>query len=46
MATTMPMPNWDDILIMGCQLNPKPLDYDAEVNTETVIGKKAKRKTQ
>lgn len=43
MATTMPMPNWDDILIMGCQLNPKPLDYDAEVNTETVIGKKAKK---
>lgn len=43
MATTKPMPNWDDILIMGCQLNPKPLDYDAEVNTQTVIGKKASK---
>ena len=43
MATTKPMPNWDDILIMGCQLNPKPLDYDAEVNTETIIGKKASK---
>lgn len=43
MATTKPMPNWDDILIMGCQLNPKPLDYDAEVNTQTIIGKKASK---
>lgn len=43
MATTMPMPNWDDILILGNQLNPLPLDEEAEVNTKTVIGKKAKK---
>lgn len=41
MATEMPMPNWDDILILGSQLNPKPLKDDAEVNTKTVIGKNA-----
>lgn len=43
MGTKMPMPNWDDILILGAQLNPPPLDEDAEVSTTTVIGKNAKR---
>lgn len=43
MGTTMPMPNWDDILILGAQLNPMPLDEDAPVNIVTVIGKHAKR---
>lgn len=43
MATTMPMPGWDDILIMGAQLDPMPLDEHAEVETKTVIGKNAKK---
>lgn len=43
MGTRMPMPNWDDILILGAQLNPMPLDDDAFVNTMTVIGKHAKK---
>ena len=43
MGTQMPMPNWDDILLLGAQLNPPPLnDYDP-VCTTTVIGKNAKR---
>ncbi len=43
MGTQMPMPGWDDILILGAQLNPPPLDDDAFVNTWTTIGKKAKK---
>lgn len=43
MGTMMPMPNWDDILILGAQLNPMPLDEHAEVSLETVIGKNAKK---
>ena len=43
MGTKMPMPNWDDILILGAQLNPAPLDDDAPVTTMTIIGKHAKR---
>ena len=43
MATAMPMPGWDDILIMGAQLDPMPLDEHAEVETKTVIGKNAKK---
>ena len=43
MGTQMPMPNWDDILILGNQLNPAPLEDDAEVNTQTIIGKNAKK---
>lgn len=41
MATRMPMASWDDVLLMGAQLDPMPLDDDAEVNLKTVIGKKA-----
>jgi glutamate synthase domain-containing protein 2 len=41
MGTRMPMPNWDDILILGAQLSPMPLDEHADVRTETVIGKAA-----
>jgi glutamate synthase domain-containing protein 2 len=37
------MPDWDDILILGAQLNPMPLLDDAHVDTRTVIGKKAKK---
>lgn len=43
MGTRMSMPSWDDILILGAQLNPPPLDEHAEVNIKTVIGKNAKR---
>lgn len=41
MGTRMPMPNWDDILLLGAQLNPPPLPEHAEVDTTTVIGRKA-----
>ena len=43
MGTQMSMPNWDDILILGAQLNPMPLDEHAPVVTTTVIGKHAKK---
>lgn len=43
MGTKMKMPDWDDILILGAQLNPPPLDEHAEVDTTTVIGKHAKK---
>lgn len=43
MGTKMPMPGWDDILILGAQLDPMPLDEDAPVSTVTVIGKQAKK---
>ena len=41
MSTELPMPSWDDILILGAQLDPMPLDEDAPVKTTTVIGKHA-----
>ena len=41
MGTSMPMPGWDDILFLGAQLNPMPLDEHAPVKTETVIGRHA-----
>ena len=43
MSTVMPMPNWDDILMLGSQLNPPPLDEGEAVDTTTVIGKHAKK---
>ena len=43
MYTDLAMPNWDEILILGNQLNPQPLESDVDVNTQTVIGKTAKR---
>lgn len=43
MGTQMKMPGWDDILLLGAQLNPLPLDDGEEVNTTTVIGKHAKK---
>ena len=43
MGTQMSMPNWDDILVLGAQLNPMPLDEHAPVVTTTVIGKHAKK---
>ncbi|WP_405293664.1 glutamate synthase-related protein [Methanobrevibacter sp.] len=43
MYTDLAMPSWDEILILGAQLNPQPLESDVEVNTQTVIGKNAKK---
>lgn len=43
MGTQLPMPGWDDILVLGAQLNPMPLDEHAVVETTTVIGKNAKK---
>ncbi len=43
MGTRMKMPNWDDVLILGAQLNPMPLEEHAEVSLKTVIGKHAKK---
>lgn len=43
MGTQMKMPNWDDVLILGAQLNPLPLDEHADVSLKTVIGKHAKK---
>ncbi|WAW14497.1 glutamate synthase-related protein [Peptostreptococcus equinus] len=43
MSTKIAMPSWDDILIMGAQLNPPPLDDGFPVNIQTVIGKNAKK---
>ena len=35
-------PSWDDILILGAQLDPMPLENHEEVETETIIGRHAK----
>lgn len=43
MGTLKPIISWDDILIMGAQLNPAPLNAGDPVVTKTVIGKKAKK---
>lgn len=43
MGTKMPLPSWDDILILGAQLNPAPLNDRDSVDTTTVIGKNAKK---
>ena len=42
MGTQMPMPGWDDLLLLGAQLNPPPLNDGDPVVTRTVIGKHAK----
>ena len=43
MGTQLPLPSWDDILLLGAQLNPAPLEEDEPVDLMTVIGKHAKR---
>lgn len=43
MGTQMNMPGWDDILILGAQLNPAPLNEEEHVVTTTIIGKNAKK---
>jgi len=41
MGIKKPIPSWDDILILGAQLDPMPLLDDEKVDTVTVIGKNA-----
>lgn len=43
MGTDLKMPDWEDILILGSQLNPQPLEKEVDVNTQTVIGKNASK---
>ncbi len=43
MDTTMPVPNFDDILFLGAQLARAPLNKDEEVSIKTVIGGRSLR---
>ena len=43
MSTQMPMASWDDILMLGAQLNPAPLNEEDSVDTRTVIGRHAEK---
>ena len=43
METLMPVPSFDEIFLLGAQLARPPLDDDAFVNVQTVIGKHAKQ---
>ncbi len=43
MGTQMPLPGWDDILLLGAQLSPMPLNDGDEVDTRTVIGPRAEK---
>ena len=43
MGTQLPLPKWEDILLLGAQLDPAPLDDADPVSTRTVIGKGAKK---
>ncbi len=38
MATQMPLPSWDDILLLGNQLASRPLPANADVDLSTTIG--------
>lgn len=43
MSTKLPLPKWEDILLLGAQLDPPPLDDDAPVDLTTVIGRHAQK---
>ena len=43
MGTRMPMPGWDDILLLGAQLDPPPKNDNDYVDARTVIGRHAKK---
>ena len=43
MGTLLPLPRWEDILLLGAQLDPMPIPDGAAVSTRTVIGKRAKQ---
>ena len=37
MGTLLPLPKWEDILLLGAQLDPAPLNDDDPVSTQTII---------
>ena len=41
MGTRMKVPGWDDVLLLGAQLNPPTLNDDDPVDATTVIGRHA-----
>ena len=43
MGTLLPMPKWEDILLLGAQLDPAPLLDEDPVSVKTVIGRHAKK---
>ena len=43
MGIKQPLPGWEDILILGAQLDPPPLLSGEEVDAVTIIGKHAKK---
>ncbi len=43
MKTELPIISWDDILIIGSQLNKMPIMEHEDINLKTVIGKNAKK---
>lgn len=43
METGLPLPSWDDILLLSAQLGVSPMPPSAAVSTTTVIGKKARK---
>ncbi len=43
MGTRLRTVSWDEILFLGAQLDPFPLDEHAPVSVKTVIGKRAKK---
>lgn len=43
MRTQMPVPGFDELLVLGAQLNPPPLEEHVQVNIQTVIGKHAEK---
>ena len=43
MGTLLPLPKWEDILLLGAQLDPMPLNDGDPVSTQTIIGKNAKQ---
>lgn len=43
MATDLPLPRWEDILVLGAQLSRMPLAEDADVDVSCVIGPRAAR---
>ena len=43
MGTQLPLPKWEDILLLGAQLDPAPLNDGDPVCTQTIIGKHAKQ---
>lgn len=43
MGTRLSVPGWDDILILGAQLDPPPLLDDEPVSVRTIIGKHARK---